>query len=131
LAHLEKYRSEGEISGREAVVGDVAGRVAVVYDDLISSGGTMRRAAEILRAAGAGEIHLVATHALFTPEAAPLFASDAVASVVVTDSAAPDRLDPAVTGGRLVVLGLASLLAETIVRLEQGGSISELLEPGS
>jgi ribose-phosphate pyrophosphokinase len=128
LALTEKYRSRGRLSGRADVLGDVEGRVAVVYDDLISSGGTMLRVAETLHHLGADEIHLAATHGLFTPEARAVFEAEAVDSVMVTDSVRADRLDPHVVGDRLRVLGLAPLLAETVSRMHRGGSVSELLD---
>lgn len=127
LAVTEKFRSEDRLSGRAEVLGDVSGRVAVVYDDLIASGATMRRVAEVLGSQGATETHLVATHGLFTPAAHPLFDTGVVASVIVTDSVAPGRLDPSVTGDALVVIELAPLLAEAIERIHRGGSISTLL----
>lgn len=127
LAFTEKYRSRGVLSGRDQVLGSVRGRVAVVFDDLISSGGTMARVAGSLGELGAHEIHLVATHALFTPEARSMLAAPEVASVIVTDTVAPR---PTVTAGldhRIVVLGLAPLLAEAIRRMHTGGSLSDLL----
>jgi ribose-phosphate pyrophosphokinase len=128
LAFTEKFRSRGVISGRDAVLGEVQGRVAIVYDDMIASGGTMARVADLLMASGASAVHLAATHGLFTPGAAALFDLGSVASVIVTDSVRPGRLPSAVTGERLVVLGLGSLLGEAIRRIDGGGSLSELLE---
>jgi ribose-phosphate pyrophosphokinase len=49
MAFLEKYRSQGVVSG-EAVVGDVRGKVALIIDDLIASGGTLARAARACHA---------------------------------------------------------------------------------
>jgi ribose-phosphate pyrophosphokinase len=128
LAFTEKYRSRGKISGRDAVLGDVAGRTAVVYDDLISSGGTMLRVANALVEQGATAVHLAATRGLFAEAAAALFAAPSVSSVIVTDSVAPGRLPPQVVGNKLTVLGLGALLAEAIGRIHDGGSLSELLQ---
>jgi ribose-phosphate pyrophosphokinase len=127
LAFTEKFRSSGVVSGREAVLGDVEGRVAIVVDDLISSGGTMARVAGALRAQGAASVTLLATHGLFTPAAAGLFIAEAVDSVVVTDSVRP-RTGVAAGGTvPLVVLPVGGLLAEAIARMHGGGSLSELL----
>ena len=62
---LEKRRSEGVVSG-DAVVGDVSGRVAVIVDDMIVSGGTMVRAVDACRARGAIGVLACAAHGLFT-----------------------------------------------------------------
>lgn len=128
LAFTEKYRSRGRLTGRDAVLGDVEGRVAVVYDDMIASGGTMRRMAATLAGLGADEIHLAATHALFTPASAALFGDPEVTSVIVTDSVAPGRLGPGVVGDTLTVLGLAPLLAEAVAAMHGGGSVCDLLD---
>jgi ribose-phosphate pyrophosphokinase len=127
LAFTEKYRSAGVISGRDQVLGAVQGRVAVVFDDLISSGGTMARVAASLQHLGALEIHLAATHALFSSNARAMLSAPEVTSVIVTDSVAPRPLVTAGLEHRLVVVGLAPLLAEAIRRLDTGGSLSELL----
>lgn len=126
LAFTEKFRSSGVVSGRDQVFGDVGGRPAVVFDDLISSGGTMARVAAALREQGAAAVHLAATHGLFTPDAAALFESG-VDSVVVTDSVRPRRV--ARPGARVpvVVLDTSELLAESISRIQGGGSLDELL----
>lgn len=64
-AFLEKRRSEGVVSG-ESVVGDVNGRLAVIVDDMIVSGGTMARAVDACRARGATGVIACAAHGLFT-----------------------------------------------------------------
>ncbi|HTO05284.1 MAG TPA: ribose-phosphate diphosphokinase, partial [Opitutus sp.] len=61
-AFLEKHRSEGVISG-SALIGDVAGRIAILVDDLISSGKTLVRGAATCRAHGATHVFAAATHA--------------------------------------------------------------------
>lgn len=127
LAFTEKFRSRGAISGRDLVLGEVAGRTAVVFDDLIGSGSTMARVADLLTAQGATGVHLAATHGLFTPDAAALFARPSVTSVLVTDSVRPGRLPAEVVGDRLVVLPIGPLLADAMARIDGGGSLSELL----
>jgi ribose-phosphate pyrophosphokinase len=128
LAFTEKYRSRGKLSGRDTVLGEVAGRTAIVYDDLISSGGTMLRVANALMEQGATAVHLAATHGLFADAAAALFSAPSVSSVIVTDSVAPGRLPAEVVGDKLTVLRLGPLLAEAIRRIQCGGSLTELLQ---
>lgn len=127
LAFTDKHRSRGVVTGSDRVLGDVQGRIAVVFDDMISSGGTMARVAEMLSEQGATGVVLAATHGLFTPKAASLFSNPSVRSVVVTDSVRQDRLSNTVVGDRLVVLETGALLAEAIVRIQRGGSLSDLL----
>jgi ribose-phosphate pyrophosphokinase len=127
-AFVEKHRARGVVSG-EMLVGDVAGRVALIVDDLISTGGTIQRAARACRAAGARAVHAAATHGLFVGRAREvLFADSALGQVVVTSSVPPFRLGVDQLPAQLVVLDVAPLFAEAIRRIHTGGSIVELLE---
>lgn len=125
-AFMEKSRSEGVVSG-ETLVGEVAGRTAVIIDDLISSGTTLGRAVAACRARGARRILAAATHGLFNEKAGDLLANPALQQLVVTDSVPPYRLDAAARG-KLRVISVALLFAEAIRRLHAGGSLVELME---
>ncbi len=125
-AFMEKLRSAGVVSG-ERLVGDVAGRVAVIVDDLISTGTTLARAAAACQRGGARRVLAVATHGLFAAGAVRTLAESALDSVVVTNSVQPRRLDPDDERLKLVVLDATEILAPAILRLHSGGSIEELL----
>jgi ribose-phosphate pyrophosphokinase len=125
-AFLEKYRSAGIVSG-EAVVGDVGGRVAIIIDDLISTGGTLRRAAQACAAHGAARVYAAATHGVFVGDAARLLTEPALERLVVTDTIPPFRVEPDLAHKKLTVLETAPLFAEAIGRIHSGGSIVELL----
>jgi ribose-phosphate pyrophosphokinase len=124
-AFMEKSRSEGVVSG-EALVGDVTDRVAIIIDDLVSSGATLRRAVAACRAAGARRVIAAASHGLFTARAAELLAEPALEELIVTDSVPPFRLE-AGNRARLRVLSVAPLFAEAIRRLHSDGSLVELM----
>jgi ribose-phosphate pyrophosphokinase len=126
-AFAEKYRARGEVTG-ELLVGDVKGRVALIVDDLISTGGTILRAARACRDAGATAVHAIATHGLFMGGAPEMFAEPALAQVIVTNSVPPLNVDRAKLGAKLTVLDVAPLFAEAIRRSHTGGSLVELLE---
>ena len=126
-AFLEKHRSAGVVSG-EAIVGEVAGKVAVIVDDLISTGTTILRTAKACRERGARTVYVAAAHGLFVGQANRVVADDSFERVVVTDSVPPFRLDPGVVRDKLVVLGAAELFARAIDRIHGGGSIVDLLE---
>jgi ribose-phosphate pyrophosphokinase len=126
-AFVEKYRSSGVVSG-EAVVGEVAGRTAIIIDDLLSTGTTLARAAAACKAHGATRVFAAATHGLFASDAASVLADSALDHIVVTDSVPPSRLPAPLRQGKLSVLPIAPLLAEAIRRLHGGGSLMELLE---
>jgi ribose-phosphate pyrophosphokinase len=125
-AFLDKQRSSGRVSG-DIFAGDVAGRVAIVIDDLISTGTSMARAAAACRVHGATRVHLAATHGLFVDGSPALWREPAVESVVVTDTVTSAWLGPSVAANRLRVLGTARLFGEAIRRCHEGGSIGALL----
>ncbi|MDX1624525.1 MAG: ribose-phosphate pyrophosphokinase [Gemmatimonadota bacterium] len=123
---MEKYRSRGEVSG-EGFVGDVDGRTVLVVDDLISSGTTMKRAAEASRERGAASVHAIATHGLFV-DADEVFADPAIDAVWVTDTVPPFRLGSEAARAKLTVVSVAGLLAEAIRRLHEDGDLVELAD---
>ncbi len=112
-ALMEKYRSSGEVRG-ELLAGDVRGKVAVLVDDLISTGGTLVRAAEACRVAGAANVFVAAAHGLFIDAATALFATPAIDGIVVTNTVPPFRVVPEVAPPRLTVLDASEAIARAI-----------------
>jgi ribose-phosphate pyrophosphokinase len=128
MAFLEKRRSKGVVS-TGVVIGTVAGRSALVLDDLCASGGTLLRAAEHLRAAGASAVYAAVTHAPVSAGLAALLAADSIDGVVTTDSAGLDA--PAQAASRpakLHVLPIAPLFGEVLARQLRGEPLAQLLE---
>lgn len=123
-AFAEKYRSAGTLTG-EALVGDVAGKVVVIVDDLISAGNTMARAAKACRERGASRILAVATHGVFAAAAAEVLGGSALERVIVTDTI-PLRIVDANLAARIDRLSTTAYFAEAIRRLHSGGSLVEL-----
>lgn len=128
LAMMEKHRSEGIVTG-ELFAGDVEGSTVVIVDDIISTGGTILRAAEAARMHGAKGVIAVATHGLFNGASDALFSSKAVDRIIVSDSTGFDSIDVADARGKLAVVSCAPLFAQTIQRLHGGGSIGRLVGP--
>ena len=109
-------------------MGDVEGRVAIIVDDLISTGGTIARAVAACRGRGARAVFAAATHGVLVGEAGRMVADPGLERLVITDTIPPFRLDPALVRDKVTVLDTAPLLAEAIRRLHSGGSIVELSE---
>lgn len=126
---VEKHRSGGVVSG-ELFVGDVEGRVVVVVDDLVSTGTTLVRAARACRERGAVAVHAAATHGLFVDGARALLGEEALTRVATTDTVPPFRVGEEARE-KLTVLEIAPLLAEAVRRMNEGGSIVELVEGGA
>ncbi len=114
---MEKRRSSGVISG-DLFAGAVEGRRVFVVDDMIVGGDTMLRAADACRQRGATEVHLLATHALFSESAGPRLAAAAVDSITVTDGAGVPEAARQALGDRLKVLSVGPLIGHLVARLD-------------
>jgi len=125
-AFAEKYRSGGVVSG-DAFVGDVAGKVAIIVDDLVSAGHTLARTATSCRDRGAAQVWAAATHGVFAGEANAVLARAPLERLVVTDTIPAQRIADPELRARLVTLSTADLVAEAIARMHDGGSLVELL----
>ena len=126
MAFAEKYRGSRVLTG-DLVVGDVNDATVLIIDDLISTGGTLVRAAQAARRAGAVRILALAAHGLFVGRAADALANPAIGRLVVTDSVPVSRLPAGTVREKLEVLPSAPLFAEAIARLYQGHGLSDLL----
>lgn len=113
FAFMEKRRAAGIVSG-EMLVGDVAGRDVVIHDDLIATGGTVLRAAQAARAAGARRVVVAGTHPVFAPEAQRLFEPGGPDVVLVSDSIALTPAFQPRVGSRLRICPAAPVLAAAI-----------------
>lgn len=79
-------RSTGEVTIEQKIDASVSGRDAVLVDDMISSGGSIARAAEVLRKNGAGRIYAMCAHALLVGDAAQKIAAAGVQDIIATNS---------------------------------------------
>ncbi len=122
----DKRRSAGVVSG-DLFVGEVDGATVLVIDDLISTGGTLLRAARAARRAGASRVLALVTHGLFMPGAEAALTDAAIDRIVVTDSVPAFRLGDARARAKVEILPVAPLLAEAIRRLHGGDALSDLL----
>ena len=125
-AFVEKHRSSGVVSG-ELFAGEVTNALCVVVDDLISSGGTLVRAARAARAHGARQVIACVTHGLFMPGAEQTLADNSIDRIVAADSVPPFRLPPGPVLAKLEVVSAAPLFAETIRRLHRSEPLADLL----
>jgi ribose-phosphate pyrophosphokinase len=122
LAVVTKTRPGHDLAAAAEVIGDVRGKVALLGDDMIVTGGTLVAAAEALLAAGALEVRAFATHGLFAGGALERLAASPLAEVAVTDTVLlPRPLPPG-----LEVVSVAGLLAETIETVISDRSLSAL-----
>jgi ribose-phosphate pyrophosphokinase len=124
LAIIDKRRSSATKTQQETIIGGpVRGRVALMFDDLISTAGSICGAAELLQREGAREIHVAATHGVLCGDAVSNIENAPIASVAITNSIPwePKELSP-----KINVLSVAPLLAEALKRIHHDQSISAM-----
>lgn len=127
MGFVEKFRSAGVLSG-ELLVGEVSGRHVLLFDDLISSGQTLLRAARACHQQGATAVWALAAHGLFNADAESVLSDPMIERVFITDSV-PLRVTPgSALANKLEVVSCARLFAEAIRRCHEGGSIVELMQ---
>lgn len=122
---MEKRRSRGVVSG-DLFAGSVAGCAVFLVDDMISTGGTMLRAARACRDRGAVAVHALATHGLFGKGSERLVSDAAIDRIVVTDSLASAVRLAAEQPDKIEILSCAPLIGAAIRALQGRGSITEL-----
>jgi ribose-phosphate pyrophosphokinase len=121
-ALLEKERPAQEVAEIGYVIGDVKGKVAVIVDDIIDTGGTLAAAAQTVVDEGAREVYAVATHGIFSGNAFETLAASPLSGIVVTDTVplrdgAPDTIR---------VLTSADILTDSVRRIFTDDSVSEI-----
>jgi ribose-phosphate pyrophosphokinase len=127
LAIIHKRR-DPDVAHKVAVnevVGDVAGRICVVVDDMIDTGATITKAAEALFAKGADQVIVTATHGVLSGAAVDELKNSRISEVIVTSTLPiPEekRFD------KLVVLSIAPLIARAIQEVFSDGSVTSLFE---
>jgi ribose-phosphate pyrophosphokinase len=107
------------------VVGDVAGRVCLLIDDMIDTGGSIVKAAELLFANGATDVIIAATHGIFSGNATDSLKNCRVSEVIVTNSL---PITPDKQFDKLTVLSIAPLLARAIREVFEDGSVTSLFQ---
>jgi ribose-phosphate pyrophosphokinase len=105
------------------VVGDVEGRVCLIVDDMIDTGGTIAKAAEILHESGAADIVVAATHALLSDPATERLKNGPISEIVITNTL---PLPPEKTLDKITTLSIAPLLARAIREVFDDGSVTTL-----
>lgn len=124
IAIIDKQRISAEKVKQEHIIGGpVDGKVAIMFDDMISTAGSIRGAADVLYHQGAREVHVAATHAVFCGPAVQRLSDANLTSLVCTDSI---PLTKEQTPPRTKVLSVAKLLGEAISRIHCNESISKL-----
>lgn len=122
---LDKERSENKVKGGR-IDGDITGKKVIIFDDMISTASTMRLCIETIEKQGGQLWAACASHGIFVGDAAKHLKN--VPRLIVTDTIPPFRMSKEEWAGRLFVISTTKLVAQTIKRTFENGSISALLE---
>jgi ribose-phosphate pyrophosphokinase len=123
LAIIDKRRQAHNVAEVMNLIGDVAGKTAVLVDDMIDTAGTICEGARLLRKEGARQVYACATHAVFSPPAIERLSAGLFEEVIVTNTL-PMPEDRQFR--QLTVLSVANLLGETIWRIHEDSSVSSM-----
>ena len=123
FAIMNKTRPSRDVASVTEITGRVAGKIAIVGDDNISTGHTLLDGARALTEAGAEQVWVFATHGLFATDALERFAKADLAGIVVTDTV---PVDPLRRPENMTVLTVSGLLAETIMNVFADESVSAI-----
>ncbi len=125
LAVIHKRRLSGDATVAVSVIGTVKGRNVMMFDDMITTAGTVCEAAKLVREQGAQGVYVAATHGIFAGPALQRLASADLREIVVTDTI-PLRAEVKKRLGNLTVLSVADLIGEAIRRIHEHQSVSAL-----
>lgn len=116
-----KAREKANVVGEMRIIGDVEGKDVVIVDDMIDTGGTLCKAADLMVKNGANSVRAMVTHGVMSGKAAERIMGSALQEIVFTDSI-PFDLEKC---PKVKILSCAEMFADTIERVQAHRSISE------
>ncbi len=125
LAVVHKRRLTGDATVAVSIIGNVDGRNVMMFDDMITTAGTVCEAAKLVRKHGATGIYVAATHGVFAGSAIERLSAANLNEIVVTDTI-PIRAEVKEKLSNLTILSVADLVGEAIRRIHEHRSVSAL-----
>lgn len=126
LAIIDKRREKAGVSEVMNVIGNVEGKICVMVDDIVDSGGTLCNAAKALRAKGAKDVVSFICHGVLSGGAVARIAASPISKMVITDSIA--ATESVRYSEKIEQVSVAPLLSETIKRISDERSVSALFK---
>jgi ribose-phosphate pyrophosphokinase len=124
LAIIDKRRERANECEAVHVIGDVAGKTAILLDDMVDTAGTLCSGAEILKEVGAKEVHACCSHGVLSGQAVERITNSCLKSLLVTNSI--PLKEGAKQCEKITVLSVGELLGEAISRIHNEDSVSYL-----
>ena len=125
IAIIAKRRPEVNKVEIMEIIGDVKGKVCLMIDDMIDTGGSIVQGAQALMERGAKEVHACCTHGVLSGDAIPRIESSMLSSLLVTDTIPIPECKQI---SKIRVISVAGLLADAIRRIHEDCSVSELFQ---
>jgi ribose-phosphate pyrophosphokinase len=125
IAIIAKRRPEANKVEIMEIIGDVAGKVCVMIDDMIDTGGSIVQGAKALMERGAREVHACCTHGVLSGDAIDRVNGSVLRSLLITDTI---PLPPHKRSDKIQIISVAALLADAIGRIHADDSVSELFQ---
>ncbi|MBQ1657095.1 MAG: ribose-phosphate pyrophosphokinase [Rhodocyclaceae bacterium] len=126
LAIIDKRRPKANVSEVMNIIGEVKDRTCVIVDDIVDTAGTLCKAATALKENGARRVLAYCTHPVLSNHAAQRIAESDLDELVVTDTI--PLSEESRTCGRIRQVSVASLLADTMLRISNEESVSSLFQ---
>jgi ribose-phosphate pyrophosphokinase len=123
LAILDKRRPKDNVAEIVHVVGEVKGKKAILFDDIIDTGGSLIRAADSLKREGALGVQACAAHGLLSGKAIESLQESSIEKIVITNSV-PQKGLPS----KFVRLDISHVLGEALIRVRKNLSVSILFK---
>ncbi len=124
IAIIDKRRPKAGESEVMNIIGDVAGRRCILYDDIIDSGGTICKAAKALKDHGASNVSAYITHGVLSDPAVKSITNSELTEVVITDSISqPEKVKDC---DKIREVSISTLMGEAIRRIANDESVSKL-----
>ena len=124
MALISKERAKAGIIASMSLIGNVQGATAIIVDDLCDTGGTLVKAAELLKDQGATRVFAIITHPVFSNAAVDKIRNSVIEEMIITDTIPLRGEIPS----NICLISVAPLIGEAILRIQQGESISVLFE---
>jgi len=124
LAVVDKRRDAPNKARAMAVIGDVAGKVAIILDDMVDTAGTLIEAAAAIIKNGATEVHACCAHAVLSGPSVERVTDSKLKSLMVTDTI--PLSEKAKVCDKIKVLTISELIGEAIIRSYKGDSVTSL-----
>jgi len=124
LAIVDKRRTAPNEAKAMAVIGDVKDKTAIILDDMVDTAGTLTEAVGVLIDKGAKEVHACCAHPVLSGPAIERIAASDLKSLVATDTI--PQTPQAAACKKIIVLSIAELVGEAIIRSYRGDSVTSL-----